>query len=379
MAVNFPNSPTVGQKFNAAGRTYQYNNSLWEVLPYQTALSKNRVINPAMQVSQQNGDTDSPYAASSVWFPADQWECMFAVPGSSMTMGRRPAGGLSPGSYSIFLYSSAAVASFGTGTDSHAQLRQWLEGNRMADFLWGTPQAKPIVMRFWALNSFPGTFCCKCTNGATNRSYCAPFTITAGDTWQQFTVPIPGDTTGTWATDTAPGMLFGAIPGIDTAYRASAANTWVAGDAYGFPGMSPSFCTSGPAAFHICNWEIYLDPYGTGVAPTWVQPQYASDLRDSQRYWWKAECLRGVSGSVSVNRATIATPMPLRIPPSVSMVGTVPVHEGATGGSVTGIAGTYQSVDNVELELNTTGGLTAGRAGITYRDGTNYFAVNARF
>src|SRR3954470_995013 len=76
MAFNFPSTPTEGQIFTDAtsGAQYVYRGTVWmQSSAAQIKLSaetRNRIVNPAMQISQENGNA---VVSTNNTFPADQW------------------------------------------------------------------------------------------------------------------------------------------------------------------------------------------------------------------------------------------------------------------------------------------------------------------
>ena len=88
--------------------------------------------------------------------------------------------------------------------DYHA-LTQSIEGVRMADFGWGTAQARQAVLRFTVWGNIAGTYSVAIKNADASRTYLAPFTI-ASQTWTLVTLVIPGDITGTWPAGAVLGM-----------------------------------------------------------------------------------------------------------------------------------------------------------------------------
>jgi hypothetical protein len=157
-----------------------------------------------------------------------------------------------------------------------------IEGNDVIDFGWGAAGAKPIVLRFDVYASvISGNYTVAVRNGATNRSWLGSFAATAG-AWKTITLVIPGDTTGTWATDNTTGLDIGFTFATGSTYG-SGVPGWQAGNFIGITGM-----TNGSAQaqnIYIANVGVYLDPDGTGIAPPWQTPNYADELARCQRYW----------------------------------------------------------------------------------------------
>ena len=72
MALEFPDSPTAGQRYQP-GRNWKFTSPVWNSEDNKTLL-RNRLVNPAMQISQQHlrGAVSGLVAAGS-GYPADQW------------------------------------------------------------------------------------------------------------------------------------------------------------------------------------------------------------------------------------------------------------------------------------------------------------------
>ena len=75
--IDFPNSPTTGQIYNSGtGPIYIWDGVAWSLVSQatRTARQNNLVVNPAMAVSQENGNSPG----NSNYYPADQWMFNFA-------------------------------------------------------------------------------------------------------------------------------------------------------------------------------------------------------------------------------------------------------------------------------------------------------------
>src|SRR4029077_6364036 len=226
MGFQFPNSPTEGAIYTAAsGQQYTYTNGVWlqtgfAYTPLKTAESYNRVVNGAMQHSQQNGNT---VGNTSAYYLADQWPLIFSTTGAVNSQ-REPASTPTPyGSrYRIVAVVNTADTSIAAG--EYMMIYQPIEGVRVEDFCWGTTQAKQVVLRF-GCRAPAGTYAFSLINAADTRAFISMFTISAGqantDTIQ--TIVIPGDTTGTWATDTGIGMNLQFIFAIGSTYNGGVA------------------------------------------------------------------------------------------------------------------------------------------------------------
>ena len=284
MAFDFPNSPSEGTTFApSGGPVYVYTGGVWRMQgsgQVVTAEARNRLVNPAFQISQENGNTLSPASG----YIADQW--VLGHQNDGTITWQRVQSTTPNGSKDRFRIAVTVAQSLLTSTLTYPGTK--LEGIRTADLQWGTAKARPIVVRFgW--KSPAGTYAFAMKNSALNRNYIVPFTISAAqantDTEQVFA--IPGDTTGAWPTDTSASLYPVWIPACGADFiGASVPNTWQAGNIYGVPGLTNGVGTVGNT-FEIFDMGLYADPNATGVPPPWQMPDEAEELRACERYYEK--------------------------------------------------------------------------------------------
>lgn len=158
-------------------------------------------------------------------------------------------------------------------------LIQRIEGINVADLAWGTFSAQPVTVSFWLFTNVPvGTLLpVAIRNGAGNRSYVTTITTQALTT--RYSVTIPGDTSGTWATDNTTGLELVLDIGSGSNLNASAANTWTA-----------SAATRVSSAYSFIASEAYFTLAGAqleagSVATTFEQRPYPVELALCQRYF----------------------------------------------------------------------------------------------
>lgn len=298
-AFDFPNNPSVGTIYApAGGPVYTWNGVTWMVtsvaaVGMPTADSRNRIVNGAMRISQENGGTASSAVTSLNYYPADQWLAAWNVAGASIQA-------VQTGGNVINL---STVTGASPATASYCSLNQRIEGLRVADLNWGAAGAVPIVVRFSAIHTAGGTFAFSAQNAASDRSYLAPFTL-AANTWTNFVLAIPGDTTGTWAKDNTVGLACQWQIGGGSSFTGVAG--WQAGNKNNLPGSTNGVVTG--STFSLANVGLYLDPQATGLAPPWQEPDYASELLACQRYYAKTfGSAVNPAQAAGVNGALLAT------------------------------------------------------------------------
>ena len=257
-----------------------------------TALAKNYIINPGMRISQENGTTSG---TASGYYPVDQFLVSHGHDGTLTTAQVAERSAVSGSPHRIRTTVTTADASL-----SAAQYAIWMtyiEGNALQDILWGTAFAQDIIVRF-GFSGPAGTYAVAVFNNAYDRTYIREFTVAGGeantDTIQ--TVVIPGDTSGTWETGTSVGLRIYVGFAIGSDYHGTA-DTWQAGSYFGTSSTTNGIGTISEV-FELFDFGVYADPDSTGVAPTFVLPNYDDDLAACQRYY------QSLSSSLAVLAAT---------------------------------------------------------------------------
>jgi hypothetical protein len=368
MAINFPSSPSVGQISD--GFIYRAG-GWWERVPMATALPENMIVNPAILVSQENGDTAG---TTSGYYAADQWRMLESAATGVLQAARLPSASANGSPYRLRLYTTTAQASL--AVSEYAGYLQDIEGYRIADLRWGTPNAIPAVLRFWAAGTTGLVQTVTIRNAVPNIRISFPFTLTPG--WVKYEFAVPAETTAVWGAETAKGAELWFTAGAGSNHMVGTPGEWLAGSAISLPGQSNIFGAVAQQLL-LCDVGLYADPYGTGMAPPFEIGDYATELRNCQRYWYRAMGLRGGAASAtSAARLGSQHPVQMRIAPAITAVGAPKIFDGIVTPTVGSPAGNLATVNSIEGNW-TSSGLTAQRPLSNYWDSdSNYFAANAR-
>jgi hypothetical protein len=233
--------------------------------------------------------------------------------------------------YQMNVLISTAAASLSAGDAVYAC--QTIEGTRVARLGWGTANAQPMSIGFWAYCTITGNIAVAVRNAAANRSYVVDVAITAANTWQWCTVTIPGDTTGTWPIGTVLGLVVNWCVAAGTTYRTTA-NTWQAGNLLG-TAATMNLAASTSNSFNITG--VIIVP-GTVLPPAsmvpFVLPTYADELVACQRYLrYIGYGIQGQAESATQLMFSYIIYMPMRVIPTVTVpLPSVNVRRFYTGG-----------------------------------------------
>jgi hypothetical protein len=158
---------------------------------------KNRIINGAMVIDQRNAGAVINPAVNNTYC-IDRWLTNTNV--ASKYSVQQNAGSVTPPSGFTYYLGATSLSSYSVGSSDSFGLVQKIEGYNFADLAFGSASAKTVTISFWVRSSLTGTFGGSLTNGAIDRSYPFTYTISSANTWEQKTVTITGDTSGTWLT-----------------------------------------------------------------------------------------------------------------------------------------------------------------------------------
>ena len=262
----------------AGGNTAQING----MTPTADSLQgfRNRIINGNMVIDQRNAGASVTPGSGDSKYPVDRFLC-YASQNTKYTAQRNAGSVALPVGFSNYLGITSSSA-YSVGSGDLFFLQQTIEGFNTSDFGFGTANASTITMSFWVRSSLTGTFGGVVQNSAQNRNYPFTFTISVANTWEQKSVTIVGDTTGTWvgATNGIGLRLLFAL-GTGSTYLGTA-GAWTSSEVYGATGQTNLVATNG-ATFYITGVQLETG----SVATPFERRPYGTELALCQRYYQK--------------------------------------------------------------------------------------------
>lgn len=237
---------------------------------------KNRIINGACMIDQRNAGASVTITANST-YTLDRWSGQMSQ--ASKYSVQQNAGSVTPpigftnyiGCTSLSAYTVGAAETFG--------IRQNIEGLNVADFGWGTANATTVTLSFWVRSSLTGTFGGSLRNLASDRSYPFSYAISSANTWEQKSITVAGDTTGTWLKTNGVGVSLFFSLGTGSTGSATA-GAWAAGNYVSSTGATSVVGTNG-ATFYITG--VQLEKGST--ATSFDYRPYGTELQLCQRYY----------------------------------------------------------------------------------------------
>jgi hypothetical protein len=319
---------------------------------------KNRIINGGMVIDQRNAGAQITIGTSSS-YAVDRFQINKDT--VSGTLYAQQSTTVPSGFYNSLLFT--ANTAWTPAASDLAITQQKIEAFNTSDLGFGSASASTVTLSFWVRSSITGTYCAALINSANNRSYVATYTINAANTFEQKTITIAGDTSGTWINGTnGVGIRVNFDLGSGSTYNTTA-GAWAAGF-YTRTSGSVNWTQTSGATFYITG--VQLEKGST--ATSFDFRSYGTELALCQRYFEKISAAG--SASVSTGQVTGVTSalFPLlfkvtkRDTPAFSTTGSfiTLTAAGSSGGGT--IALQSATVDSARVDMSSCTGLVSGNA-----------------
>ncbi len=241
---------------------------------------KNRIINGAMVIDQRNaGASVTITNTAAATYVVDRW-FGYGSEASKFSMQQNAGSVTPPAGFTNYL-GVTSLSAYSIVAGSIYVLGQNIEGFNAADLAWGTASAQTVTLSFWVRSSLTGTFGGVLRNSADTRSYPFTYTISSANTWEQKTITVPGDTTGTWLTNNGIGIRVSWGLGVGSTFSGTA-GTWAGSNFQSATGAVSVVGTNG-ATFYITG--VQLEKGST--ATSFDYRPYGTELQLCQRYYYR--------------------------------------------------------------------------------------------
>jgi hypothetical protein len=328
---------------------------------------RNRIINGDMRIDQRNAGA-SVTATTAAPYTLDRW-LAYSTPTSKFTVQQNAGSVTPPAGYTNYL-GAVSSSAYSLGTSDVFVINQNIEGFNIADLGWGTANAQTVTLSFWVRSSLTGTFGGVLRNSADTRSYPFTYSISSANTWEQKSITIAGDTTGTWLTNNGVGIRVSFGLGVGSSLSGTA-GAWAGALFQGATGATSVVGTNG-ATFYITGVQLEAG----SVATPFERRDYGRELMMAQRYYYriKAAAANSIFGSgyapdTANGRQFILFPVSLRASPTaIETSGTAGdyriTHSG--GNTACNAVPVFNSADTFSAFVSTAvaSGLTTGQGNV---------------
>ena len=238
---------------------------------------KNRLINSDMRIDQRNAGASVTLTNTDNRYPVDRFGGYEDTDGV-MTAQRDTS---APSGFINSIKFTTTTADASLGASQFVTAFQNIEGLNVADLAWGTANAKTVTLSFWVRSSLTGTFGGTLTNSAGTRSYPFSYAISSADTWEQKTITVAGDTTGTWLTDNGIGIRVRFGLGAGSTFSGTA-GAWTGSNLFSSTGAVSVIGTLN-ATWYITGVQLEVG----STATSFDYRPYSQELALCQRYYFK--------------------------------------------------------------------------------------------
>jgi hypothetical protein len=254
-----------------------------------SSVMRNRIINGAMVIDQRNAGAA---ISTGQGYAVDRWQAD-STQASKISI-QQNNGGVTPPAGFVNYWGANVTNAYSVTSSDTFSFRQMIEGLNVSDLAWGTANAKTVTLSFWVRSSLTGAFGGSLKNGANDRSYPFSYTISSANTWEQKSVTIAGDTSGTWLTTNGTGVRVVFNQGAGSNFLGTA-GAWAGANYNGATGQVNLVATSG-ATWYITGVQLEVGTQAT----SFEYRQYGTELALCQRYFEKSY-LTGVAPATSTN------------------------------------------------------------------------------
>jgi hypothetical protein len=319
---------------------------------------KNRIINGDMRIDQRNAGASKTVDGTSTytldrWLGDDSSDGVFTIQQSTVA----------PTGFTNSLKFTTTTADASLASNQYAYVEQSIEGYNIADLSFGTANAKTITLSFWVYSSLTGTFGGSFVNENGTRSYPFSYTISVANTWEQKSITITGDTSGTWTTTNGAGLKIRFGLGAGSTYSGTA-GSWSTNNYISATGAVSVIGTLS-ATWYVTGVQLEVG----ATATPFERRLFGNELALCQRYAWNwnyepsnsyIRFPTAYAGSTTGGSFVLQFPVTMRIIPSYTYSGAQFMEIFITGGGATGTSMTIGGDGNTKSTCSLSCAFSAG-------------------
>jgi hypothetical protein len=333
---------------------------------------KNRIINGAMQIDQRNAGASVNITATQ--YTLDRWS-INSTQSTKISVQRNAGSVTPPEGFSNYL-GVTSLSAFTLGAADFFGITQSIEGFNTVDLDFGKASAKTVTLSFWVRSSLTGAFGGCLLNGAVNRSYPFSYTISSANTWEQKSITISGDTSGTWVGSTnGTGLQISLNLGTGSTYSGTA-GSWIGSLVLAPTGATSVVGTNG-ATFYITG--VQLEKGST--ATSFDYRPYTTELQLCQRYYWKSTQSANTNGGLGFaigngsgyGRWQFNLPVQMRATPTITQ-SNMTLYNFSSSANITSISANFSTVNNISVDGAASGAVGSNTLLLVYMNGALAYA-----
>ena len=234
----------------------------------------NRIINGAQNINQRGVSVTSAGT-----YVTDRWQWDNNTSTATLTFAQST---VAPTGFTNSLGITVGTADTSIAAGDLIDFRHWIEGNNVADFGLGTASAVTFTVSFWVRSSIVGTYGASFRNSDAGRVYVSTFTINVANTWEQKTITVAGDTSGTWLTDNQRGLGMNICLAGGSTYQTTA-GSWTGAGNFRTTSAQANLAGTSGATFYITGVQLEA---GSTASP-FAHENYGDTLQKCKRYFVK--------------------------------------------------------------------------------------------
>jgi hypothetical protein len=228
-----------------------------------------------MRIDQRNAGAATANTING--YTVDRWFVLQSTTGKLIA--QQNAGSVTPpAGFTNYLGVTSQSAYSVTSSDAYF-IFQCIEGFNCADLAFGSANAKSVTISFWVRSSLTGTFGGSLKSSSGTRTYPFTYAINSANTWEQKSITIAGDTSGTWLTNNGAGLYLGFGLGVGST-ESGTAGSWSGSNYSSATGATSVVGTNG-ATFYITGVQLEAG----SVATPYERRSYGQELALCQRYY----------------------------------------------------------------------------------------------
>jgi hypothetical protein len=246
-----------------------------------------------MRIDQRNSGAS---VAANNGYTLDRWAALNST-APSFTIQQNAGSVTPPAGFTNYL-GCTVVSPVTPGAGQRWSIQQSIEGFNTADLAWGTADARAVTFSFWVRSSLTGVFGGAIRNSAGNRAYPFTYSISAANTWEQKTVTVAGDTTGTWLTNNGIGLALVFSLGAGSTLSGTA-GAWAGSDLWSATGSTNVIATNG-ATLYVTGVQLEVG----SKSSAFERRPYGMELGMAMRYYQRYDFATNLRAFMLVGRSS---------------------------------------------------------------------------